>query len=37
MDDDEVNCADGKKIKPENLVKYKTAPKGKRLHKGYPK
>ena len=28
------NCADVKKIKPENLVKYKSAPEGKRLHKG---
>jgi len=31
------NCADVKKIKPENLVKYKTAPEGKRLHKGCPR
>lgn len=31
------NCADVKKIKPENLVKYKTAPEGKRLHQGCPK
>ena len=31
------NCADVKKIKPENLVKYKTAPEEKRLHKGCPK
>jgi phosphatidylserine/phosphatidylglycerophosphate/cardiolipin synthase-like enzyme len=31
------NCADVKKIKPENLVKYKAAPEGKRLHKGCPK
>jgi hypothetical protein len=29
--------ADVEKIKPENLVKYKTAPEGKRLHKGCPK
>lgn len=31
------NCADVKKIKPENLVKCKTAPEGKRLHKGCPR
>ncbi len=31
------NCADVKKIKPENLVKYKTAPEGKRQHRGCPR
>ena len=32
-----ANCADVQKIKPENLVQYKTAPEGQRLHKGCPK
>ena len=31
------NCADVQKIKPENLVKYKDAPPGKRLHQGCPR
>jgi hypothetical protein len=34
--EESLNCADVKKIKPENLVKYKSAPEGKRLHKGCP-
>lgn len=31
------NCADLKKIKPENLVKYRSAPQGTRLHRGCPR
>jgi hypothetical protein len=32
-----ANCAYVKNIKPENLVKYKSAPEGKWLHKGCPR
>jgi phosphatidylserine/phosphatidylglycerophosphate/cardiolipin synthase-like enzyme len=31
-----ANCADVRKIKAANLVKYRAAPAGKRLHKGCP-
>jgi len=31
------NCSDVKKIKPENLVQYSSAPEGKRLHRGCPR
>jgi hypothetical protein len=31
------NCKDVEKIDPDNFVEYKTAPPGKRLHKGCPR
>ena len=31
------SCRDVKSIKPENLVEYRTAPAGKRLHAGCPR